>query len=185
MTVSITIYGETAEDARESMQRLLGNSIPAPAMSGVSVDTIKTTDQPAADPKAPAARNGRRTTPKNVVAENPKPLISTGDERTDTAETTAQDTDDEAGNTTAERVFTIDDVRNAVGGYVNKHGMEAASADLMACFKDATDGKYDRLSALAAAASDVLKTVVEAVDAAAAAVGEDKKPKRYVAKVAV
>ena len=187
MTVSITFTGD-AVSVRAEMAALLGTTATfAPAVSEVSSDK-PTTTAPAETTKGRGSRKPKDETklPEgpalNVVAAEPN--ISTGGERVD-PNAKAQDTADETQPAPApDKVYTVDDVRNAVGVYVNHHGLDAAKEDLMSCFKDATDGKFDRISALTAADPQTVKAIVDAVTAASEAVDKDGKRLRYVAKKA-
>lgn len=109
-------------------------------------------DKPQRERGQPAPGRKRRT--KEEIAEDEaadkadaeasavheeKPQISTGEERVgpeDDAETVAQDTADEKAESDAakaarepDKKLTLDDVRNALGGYVKKFGMAAVQED--------------------------------------------------------
>jgi hypothetical protein len=123
---------------------VLGPAASAP-YSGEAVEAIKAqaeavSDEPKRERGKPAPGKQRRT--KEEIAEDEATekseaqAISTGGERVgpeDDEETAAQDKADEQAEVEAARKpeapLTADDVRNAVGLYVNKFGMEAATAD--------------------------------------------------------
>lgn len=104
--------------------------------------------KPANEPAAPAEKKPRQRKTKDAPAVSSlstdtgqtdiedaiaKQSISTGEERVgpeDDAATIAQDAADEAAETEATKTaLTLDDVRNALGGYVNLFGLEAAMLD--------------------------------------------------------
>lgn len=142
MSVNISISADTAEDARTQMARLLGGST-APGWTAPDVNretaAIITTNTPRAGETAEqtAARTAPRQTAKQKKAEAEAARnISTGGERVD-PETAKQDAKDEADETIAAQNAKIidakkwshDDVRDALGEYVNKFGMPAAQED--------------------------------------------------------
>jgi len=119
------------------------------ATEAVTATTADPTDFPNTT-SAEAKKRTRRTKAEMEAARTAEtapaeaPQISTGDERVgpeDDAETAAQDAADEAAEVEAsrdpEKPLTKDDLRSAVGDYMNAYPKDTANADLFAIFEQA------------------------------------------------
>ena len=178
----------TAEEVRADMAALLGG-VSAPAVSGVSNDTGPkegvATPASAGEPQA-ANKTGRRGKARAVDAA-PAPaqddtynvLKNSGTPSMADAETKAQDAADEKADTEAarnpEKPLTVEDVKAAVKGYVEKHTMAVAGLDLQFVWYMASSGKVWKMSQMnAELGQPMLKSLVDAVNAATAAAERPK-----------
>lgn len=113
------------------------------AVEEMTPPEVKAAIQASAAPEPEKRKPGR---PKKIEPAKPEQVlqkldeaanaeqqaISTGEARVgpeDSAEDQAQDAEDEAAETAGQTELTLDDLRNAMGDYVNKYGMPAAQAD--------------------------------------------------------
>lgn len=159
------------------------------------VESIKTTEAAKRERGKPAPGRARRTKEEiaedeaadaaDAAAASEKPAmgIQTGGERINPEEA-AQDAADEAAedaaNADPEKPLTLDDVKNAVGEYVAKFGMEAAQGDGPGLFVDVLGNPpegnpYWKFSILPSDQASIAKLI--AAWKAAAAAGERYKRK--------
>jgi len=89
---------------------------------------------PVAQPTPKKGRGRPKKSSPDMIVDEPKPAISTGEARVgpeDAPEVQAQDAADEQAESAATKPVTLthDDVRHELGVYVKQFGMEAAQAD--------------------------------------------------------
>ena len=188
MSIEIRIFADTADEVRREMRKVLGilaedealvqtareagwKSV-AEAQAAVLGEAVE--DKPTEEPK-------KATRTRKAKAEEPAAAISTGEERVgpeDAPETAAQDAADEQAEVEAardpEKPLTADDLRNAMGLYVNKFGMPETQEDGPTIFANALgtppDGEqFWKLTVVAGKGQDTLKKAIDAWTAAAAA----------------
>ena len=180
MSVTVTFNNDDPNTMLADMAIMAGVS--ARPVSGVSSDTgPKTgaaqsgeTGQTAETVRPPRATRKKPEGPAlNVVAEDPKSFILTGDER-EPAQTQVQDALDEKPETKADDApLTLDDVRNAAKSYIDKWGKEAAAKDLVPIVMQA--GGVPNIGKLDPTDQALLRKVADAFKDAA------KADKRFVA----
>lgn len=191
MTVTITIEAPDAAGAREQMLNLIGGPLRVvPGVSGASSD--KTTAEsgaalagaptPVAELLQPtpqaANKTGKRGKARAVDAQ-PAPVAPTPpveptappqpEPGSDEYEDAKQDAADEAAETAKaeDAPLTLDDVRNAANGYIEKWGKPAAAQDLVPIVMEA--GGVPNIGKLDPADQALLRKVKQAfLDAAKA-----------------
>lgn len=189
MSVELKIVGNDAVEALHELKTFAGGlpgvsapvremvtEVPMPPSSESAPSQPAAPETTASKPARGRGRGARTAAPAPV---EPAQNISENPENRVDPEATAQDAADEAAERAAgaAAALTLDDLRGAAQPYIEKHGMEAASKDLMACLSDAVPGK-DRFSAFADATQAELAAAVKALQAAGASEA------RYVAKKA-
>lgn len=184
MTVTITINGEDAGHALRELgglaSGLLGKAPAlrdAPEQNAVVDDNAKAGDPPPAAeaPKATRTRKAKDAAP--AISTNPEDRKPPEDDEA----TQEQDAADEKAEVEAarepEKPLTVEDVKAAVGLYVNKHGMPATQEDGPKIFVEAL-GKppageaFWKMSLLADATQ---KQLAKAIETWTEAAGSDKR----------
>lgn len=152
--------------------------------TGVAIDKLNDVIGQVGRAKAKEGLEARAAAP----AEDAKPAISTGESRVgpkDTPETEAQDAADEAAEVDAkrdaEKPLTADDLKQAMGLYVQKFGLAETQEDGPNLFNDAlgeppAGEQFWKVTLVATQGQAVLSKAIEAWKTAAAAGA------RYVAK---
>lgn len=163
MTVTVTFNHDDPKALLHDMAAMCGHIVSAPPVSDVSYDTPKIAAEQSAPP-APAPKTTRGRPRKlaegpglNVVAapaEEPKPLISTGEERVETAQVDTQATEQDELDEAVEQVdieaktLTYEDVRNAGAKYVTAFEMTAAQVDFPKMMTKAAGSSITNVGAL-------------------------------------
>jgi len=185
--IELKFIGDAA-DVRAEMMKLLGpRALPGDVVfdgldESVTGRTDSTVSETGGATNAPVemvpgkpARRGRQPKAQTLEGEVTSKTESTQnistqpENRVDPA-TAARDKADEAASEQKAdaKVFTLEDVRASAKGYIDKWGMEAASADLVPCMMKAVGvGKMSELAAFNDAAK--FEAAAKAIDAAVAA----------------
>lgn len=174
MPVEIIINGENAQQALGELRHFAGGLLGVQSSKGVGgadkFPPVPVEGEAAAAGSEPEitvqqtepAKRGRKpkATVTDVVDQNEKTAISTGEERVDP----------NAGKppVAEEKPLTLDDVRNAAGGYVKKFGMEYAQVDVLKIIQSVIGPDAVNISSLTGHPEATLQSVIDDIDKAIA-----------------